>query len=74
MATDCPSCRTSSASSMVSGRLRRRASDRPQPVLLTANPAFEDVHVADEFGDEARPRLLVDFAGRRHLYDTAAGP
>ncbi len=56
---------------MVSGACADARLDLPQPVLLPANAAFEDVHVADELGDEARARLFVDLARRRHLHDAA---
>ena len=74
MATDCPSLQNLIGIVDDERRLRRRASDRPQPVLLTANPAFENVNLADEFGDESRARLLVDFAGRRRPVRYGPGP
>ena len=50
---------------------RGRRRDAPQAALLADDVAFEDVHVADELGDEAGLRLLVDLARRRHLHDPA---
>ena len=39
---------------------------------VVAEPAFEQIDVADEVGDPARIRLLVDFRRRRDLHEPAA--
>ena len=71
IATAWPECSTSSGSSMVSGASRGGRLHAPEAVLLALHMALEDVHVADELGDEAGLGLLVDLARRRHLHDPA---
>ena len=48
------------------------ARDPPQALFLAHDPTLEDVHVADELGDEPGFRLLVDLRGSRDLRDPAA--
>src|SRR3546814_6795988 len=40
--------------------------------LAPRDAAFQDVHLADEVGDVARVRILVELAGGRDLDDAAA--
>ena len=48
-----------------------RAGDAGAVRLARGDLAFEHVHVADEVGDEARARRLVDLGRRRHLHHLA---
>ena len=46
-----------------------RARDRDVVRLVLRHPALEHVHRADEVGDEARARVLVDLRRLAHLHD-----
>ena len=56
---------------MVSGASADGVFTCQRPFSWLCDMALEDVHVADELGDEAGLGLLVDLARRRHLHDPA---